>query len=87
MTTKARTPKTKPARRRGEPHFATGGSEEFRVPPSDSTPKRVFVICHYCGYSPEGDVPADGVCPKCGRYSWERFALAEPLLPEHMKKK
>jgi len=49
-------------------------------------PKRLFVICHYCGFDPDGGVPADGACPKCGGHSWERFALAEPLVPEHMKK-
>ena len=43
------------------------------------------MICHYCGFGPDGDVPASGLCPKCGRYSWERYALAEPLVPDHMK--
>ena len=75
--------------RKRKPHFASGGAtaacEPFRVPPSQAMPKRVFVICHYCGYSPEGDVPESGSCPKCGRFSWERYALPEPLVPEHMK--
>jgi len=75
--------------RKRDPHFASssrsGRSEGFRVPPSQATPKRVFVICHYCGFGPDGDVPASGLCPKCGRYSWERYALAEPLVPDHMK--
>lgn len=53
--------------------------------PSDSMPKRVFIICHYCGFGPPGDVPESGVCPKCGGSSWERYALAEPLVPEHMR--
>jgi rubrerythrin len=57
----------------------------FWVPPSQAMPKRVFLICHYCGYSPKGDVPESGSCPKCGGFSWERFALPEPLIPEHMK--
>lgn len=56
----------------------------FRVPPSLGRPKRVFLICHYCGYGPEV-VPAAGRCPKCGGQSWERFALPEPLVPAHMK--
>ncbi|HET6427861.1 MAG TPA: hypothetical protein VFJ30_05600 [Phycisphaerae bacterium] len=45
----------------------------------------MFILCHYCGYGPDGDVPESGACPKCGRYSWERFALPEPLVPDHMK--
>ncbi len=77
------------AQRRGRPHFAQhradGTGERFPVPPSLAMPKRVFVICHYCGYGPEGEVPVGGCCPKCGGYSWERFALAEPLVPQHMK--
>jgi hypothetical protein len=48
-------------------------------------PKRVFVLCHYCGYTPPGDVPRDGICPKCRGSSWERFALSERLVPAHMK--
>ena len=75
--------------RRRRPHFAredaVGGGDRFAVPPSLSMPKRVFVICHYCGYGPDGDVPSEGLCPKCGGHSWERFALAEPLVPKHMK--
>lgn len=55
------------------------------MPPSDSMPKRVFILCHYCSYDPPGDVPESGVCPKCGGSSWERYALAEPLVPSHMK--
>jgi primosomal protein N' len=47
-------------------------------------PKRVFMICHYCGFDPPA-VPPTGVCPKCGQSSWERFALPEPLIPPHMK--
>jgi len=81
---------TKPRRGRGgrnrQPHYALGRqAEEFRVPPSQARPKRVFILCHYCGYGPDGDVPESGACPKCGRYSWERFALPEPLVPDHMK--
>ena len=77
-----------PRGRKGRPHFAEGPPAgavlRFRVPPSMSMPKRLFLICHYCGYDPE-TVPASGACPKCGGHSWERFALAEPLVPEHMK--
>lgn len=71
------------------PHFAPGEREyqkvRFRVPPSQGRPKRVFLNCHYCGYEPEGQMPPNGVCPKCRGSSWERFAVAEPLLPEHMR--
>ena len=52
---------------------------QFRVPPSMATEKRVFLCCHYCGYSPP-DVPVDGICPKCGGHSWERYALPVKLL-------
>lgn len=75
-------------KRMRHPHFATMPlrQERFRVPPSQSRPKRVFVNCHYCGYSPPGGViPHGGVCPKCGRSSWDRFALPEPLVPKHMR--
>ena len=74
--------------RKAGPHFAcaaAAGEGVFRVPPSQSMPKRVFLICHYCGHSPDGDVPESGCCPKCGGFSWERFALADPLVPQHMK--
>lgn len=53
----------------------------FRVPPSLSGPKRVFLNCHYCAYGPPV-VPSDGICPKCGGHSWERFAVSERLLPQ-----
>ncbi len=56
----------------------------FRVAPSDATPKKVFLYCHYCGYTPPDDVPADGGCPKCHGNSWERFALSRRLVPAHM---
>jgi len=71
--------------RRRRARFAPDEAAAFRVAPSDAMPKRVFVLCHYCGYSPHGKVPAGGVCPKCGGRSWERYALAEALVPEHMK--
>ncbi len=69
---------------RSRSHFAPG-DEEFRVPPSEARPKRVFVLCHYCGFSPPEGVPESGTCPKCGGSSWERYTLAEPLVPRHMK--
>lgn len=53
----------------------------FRVPPSMAGPKEVFLTCHYCGYGP-AEVPAGGRCPKCGGYSWERYALSVRLLPQ-----
>lgn len=75
--------------RNGRPHYArltdAACSTYFRVPPSAARPKRVFVNCHYCGYDPHGRIPESGICPKCGGMSWERFALAEPLVPKHMK--
>jgi hypothetical protein len=56
----------------------------FRVAPSKARPKKVFLDCHYCGYSPPNGLPKGGACPKCGGMSWERFALARPLVPPHM---
>lgn len=56
----------------------------FRVDPSKAGPKRVFVNCHYCGYSPEKGIPSNGICPKCLGSSWERFALSARLVPPHM---
>ena len=55
---------------------------QHQVPPSMATPKRVFVLCHYCSYSPSEEVPVTGVCPKCGGHSWERFALSVKLLAQ-----
>ena len=57
----------------------------FRVPPSKATPKRLFISCHYCSYSPDRGVPKSGVCPKCGGSSWERYALSRRLVPPHMR--
>ena len=56
----------------------------FPVPPSLAGPKRVFLNCHYCGYSPSS-VPVDLVCPKCGGHSWERFAIPTRLLPKSLR--
>lgn len=58
---------------------------QFRVDPSDSGPKVVFLECHYCGYSAEDGLPPSGICPKCGGSSWERFALSRRLVPAHMQ--
>ena len=88
MTERKRHPGPVRPDRRHRPHFsqqnATEWADRFPVPPSQAMPKRVFVLCHYCGYGPN-DVPPGGLCPKCGGHSWERFALAEPLVPAHMK--
>ena len=56
----------------------------FRIAPSDSMPKKMFLNCHYCGYAPDDDVPVNGVCPKCRGSSWDRFALSKRLVPAHM---
>ena len=56
----------------------------FRVAPSKSGPKKVFLNCHYCGYAPPHGLPDLGICPKCGGSSWERFAVSRRLLPPHM---
>ena len=53
----------------------------FRVPPSLAGPKCVFLTCHYCGYDPPV-VPTNGMCPKCGGHSWERYALSARLVPK-----
>lgn len=53
----------------------------FRVPPSLSMPKRVFLCCRCCGYDPP-TVPDNGACPKCGGHSWQRYALSRRLVPE-----
>ena len=49
------------------------------VPASQTTPKRVFLTCRYCAYSPP-TIPPDGVCPKCGGGSWQRYALSAKAL-------
>ena len=69
------------------PNLPRGRSDGFarqfpRVPPSLAGQKRVFVTCHYCGYSPS-QVPPGGVCPKCTGHSWERFALPKRILEKH----
>ena len=81
---KPRKPRTRPNLRARADRAAGRPSpddcaDRFRVPPSMATEKRVFVACHYCGYGPP-TVPEDGVCPKCGGRSWERFALAAKFL-------
>ena len=72
-------PNSPAARRDGE-------AWRFPVPPSQAGPKQVFVTCHYCGYSPP-EVPDGGKCPKCGSYSWERFALSRKLLAKGRRRK
>jgi rubrerythrin len=59
--------------------------KQFRVAPSDSGPKVVFLECHYCGYSATDGLPESGACPKCGGSSWERFALSRRLVPATMQ--
>lgn len=58
--------------------------KRFRVPPSKAGQKEVFLICHYCGFSPPDRLPS-GHCPKCGGSSWERYALSSRLVPSHMR--
>jgi len=67
-------------RRAAYPWQALHEPEDFAVDPSQAGPKTVVVSCHYCGYSPS-KVPEDGVCPKCGGRSWERFCLSDKLHP------
>lgn len=67
-----------------EIHAEVQDMRRFRVPPSSAGPKKVFLNCHYCGYAPPQELPEDGVCPKCGGSSWERFALSTHLLPGYM---
>ncbi len=81
----ARTRRRSGARSHYAPTPQSSEHGRFHVPVSASMPKRVFVICHYCGDTPDGGVPDTGVCPKCLCSSWERFALPEPLIPAHMK--
>lgn len=78
--------KRKAAKRKvsSHPNLPGGSSVDFkhrfpRVPPSIAGQKRVFVTCHYCGYSPS-NVPPGGVCPKCTGHSWERFTLPVRIL-------
>ena len=89
MTGPTRHPGRARTARRFPPHFAVTEdmrmARRFPVPPSQATPKRMFLICHYCGFDPPHDLPASGVCPKCGCSSWERFTLAEALIPAYMK--
>ena len=60
--------------------------QPHRVPPSLAGPKCVFLSCHYCAYSPS-ELPAGGVCPKCGSHSWERFTVSRHFLPAEPAKK
>lgn len=69
---------------RSHPNLAFDREKDSVVPPSLSGDKRVFVTCHYCGFSPSR-IPPGGVCPKCGGHSWERFALASKLLSSRKK--
>ena len=58
--------------------------QRFRVPPSLSMPKCVFLCCPCCGYDPPA-VPDNGTCPKCGGHSWQRYTLSPRVLPGHDK--
>ena len=66
----------------------TGGrakpAQQYLVPPSLACPKRVLICCHSCGYDPS-EVPQEGRCPKCGSYSWERYAAPVRLLPKNLR--
>ena len=42
---------------------------------------RTVVFCHYCGYGPP-EVPPDGICPKCGKHTWEENVIRGRLLPQ-----
>jgi len=61
-----------------------GVRRHFRVEPSKSGAKKIFLNCHYCGYAPPEERPIRGGCPKCGSSSWDRFALAVRLVPRNM---
>ena len=58
--------------------------KRFRVPPSQATAKKMFLYCHYCGFTPPDGMPQSGLCPKCGGSCWERYALSRRLVPPHM---
>lgn len=50
------------------------------IDPYRNAVKRELVFCHFCGYGPPR-IPADGVCPKCGRDGWEHSIVSLRLLP------
>lgn len=58
--------------------------QRFRVAPSKAGQKRIFVNCHYCGYTPPEDAVLTKPCPKCGGHTWERFAMHVKMVPAHM---
>lgn len=50
------------------------------VDPYRNAVRKELILCHYCGYSPS-KIPADGMCPKCGRSAWERSVVSLRLIP------
>jgi hypothetical protein len=58
------------------------GGPGRRVAHSDGGAKAVIIECGACAYEPTAvEAAALGRCPKCGSYSWRRFALSVRLLP------
>lgn len=52
------------------------------IDPYRNAVRKELILCHYCGYSPS-KIPADGMCPKCGRGAWERSVVSLRLIPLH----
>lgn len=50
------------------------------VDPYRGAVRKELILCHYCGYGPS-HIPADGMCPKCGRCAWERSVVSLRLIP------
>jgi rubrerythrin len=50
------------------------------IDPYRNAVRKELILCHYCGYSPS-KIPADGMCPKCGKGAWERSVVSLRLVP------
>ncbi len=61
---------------RREPHTDDDGWDD----PYRAANRREIILCHYCGYGPS-KIPADGMCPKCGRCAWEFSVVSQRLIP------
>lgn len=45
----------------------------------DSQIRRVVIFCHDCGYGVNA-IPRGGMCPKCGKSSWETNVIRQRLV-------
>jgi rubrerythrin len=68
--------------RPGRAWKSSAPSEELDMAMLQGQIRRVVIFCHDCGYG-VGAVPPGGVCPKCGKSSWETNVIRQRLVAVH----